>query len=407
MSDLSIAARGQRPGVHAGALGFASLAFLAGLVYLDSTVSVRQAALFFVGGLLGVVLYHASFGFTAAWRQFIADRRGAGLRAQMVMLALGVVLFFPALSAGTLFGQPVTGYVSPVGTSVAFGAFVFGIGMQLGGGCASGTLFAIGGGNTRMLVTLFFFVVGSLIGTAHLGWWASMPALHPFSVVKAFGAGPAIVINLVLFAAIAWLTVIAEKRRHGALVSGTASPRNGGSSWLAGPWPMWVGAIALAVLNFATLALAGRPWGITSAFALWGAKGAAAIGIDVASWPYWQHQHEANALVAPLSFDVTSIMDIGIMIGALAASALAGRFQPGWRVPLRSLVAAVVGGLLLGYGARLSFGCNIGAYFSGIVSGSLHGWLWLVAAFFGNVVGTRLRPAFGLAVEKTIKQSAC
>jgi uncharacterized protein len=405
MSDVSVAARAERPGVHAGALSVASLAFLAGLVYLDKAVSNRQAALWIVGALLGVVLYHASFGFTAAWRRFIADRRGAGLRAQMAMLALGVVLFFPALSAGTLFGQPVTGYISPAGTSVLVGAFVFGIGMQLGGGCASGTLFAVGGGNTRMIVTLFFFVVGSLIGTAHLGWWASLPALKPISLVKSLGVGPAIAINLAVFAVIAWLTVVVEKRRHGALASGTPGARDNGPAWLVGPWPVWVGAIALAVLNFATLALAGRPWGITSAFALWGAKGANALGIDVASWPYWQQQ--AKALAAPLSFDVTTIMDIGIMVGALAASALAGRFQPGWRVPPRSLAAAVIGGLLLGYGARLSFGCNIGAYFSGIVSGSLHGWLWAVAAFLGNVMGTRLRPVFGLAVERTVRPGAC
>jgi uncharacterized membrane protein YedE/YeeE len=66
-----------------------------------------------------------------------------------------------------------------------------------------------------------------------------------------------------------------------------------------------------------------------------------------------------------------------------------------------SLAAAVIGGLFLGYGARLAYGCNIGAYFSGIASGSLHGWLWLVAAFAGNVAGTRLRPMFDLKVEKT------
>lgn len=59
----------------------------------------------------------------------------------------------------------------------------------------------------------------------------------------------------------------------------------------------------------------------------------------------------------------------------MTATALAGRYAPVWRVPLRSLVAAVVGGLLLGYGARLAYGCNTGAYFSGIVSGSLRGWL--------------------------------
>jgi hypothetical protein len=82
-----------------------------------------------------------------------------------------------------------------------------------------------------------------------------------------------------------------------------------------------------------------------------------------------------------VSHDVTSVMDIGIVLGAMLAAALAGRYAPVWRLPLRSFIAAVVGGLMLGYGARLAYGCNIGAYFSGIVSGSLHGWLWLVAAF--------------------------
>ena len=74
--------------------------------------------------------------------------------------------------------------------------------------------------------------------------------------------------------------------------------------------------------------------------------------------------------------------------------------------PCAPLVAAVAGGLMLGYGARLAYGCNIEAYFSGIVSGSLHGWLWLIAAFAGNVVGTRLRPLFGLEVER-IRQTGC
>lgn len=82
--------------------------------------------------------------------------------------------------------------------------------------------------------------------------------------------------------------------------------------------------------------------------------------------------------------------------GAFAA-ALAGKFAPAWRVSARSAAAAVAGGLLLGYGARIAYGCNIGAYFSGIASGSPHGWLWLVAAFIGNIAGTWLRPIFGLS----------
>jgi hypothetical protein len=59
------------------------LAITLGAAYLHVAVSARQAALFLVGAFAGVVLYHAAFGFTTAWRVFIADRRGAGIRAQM------------------------------------------------------------------------------------------------------------------------------------------------------------------------------------------------------------------------------------------------------------------------------------------------------------------------------------
>jgi hypothetical protein len=395
----------RRSSVDSKPLGVAGLLIVAGALYLAQTVSGRQAALYVVGTLLGVALYHAAFGFTSAWRVFIADGRGAGLRAQMVMLAVGVALFFPALAAGSLFGMPVTGLVSPAGTSVIVGAFLFGIGMQLGGGCASGTLYTVGGGSTRMIVTLAAFIVGSVVATAHMPFWTAQPSLQPISLVKTLGAGPALALNWIVFSAIAALTVVIEKRRHGRLVAAHTQPPHA-SPWLHGPWPLMAGAIALALLNFVTLALSGRPWGITSAFALWGAKAASIAGFDVASWPYWASKANAAALAAPVSRDVTSVMDIGIVLGAMLAAALAGRYAPVWRVPLRSLIAAIVGGLLLGYGARLAYGCNIGAYFSGIVSGSLHGWLWLVAAFFGNVVGTRLRPTFGLDVER-LKPTAC
>ena len=50
----------------------------------------------------------------------------------------------------------------------------------------------------------------------------------------------------------------------------------------------------------------------------------------------------------------------------------------------------------MGYGARLSDGCNIGAYFSALASGSLSGWVWVAAAFLGSAIGLRLRPIFRL-----------
>ena len=367
--------------------------------YLQAVIHWRQAALFLVGAGAGIVLYHAAFGFTSSWRVFISDRRGAGLRAQMLMLAITCAVFFPLLAAGTVFGQTVRGSVSPIGVGVAVGAFMFGLGMQLGGGCASGTLYTVGGGSARMLITLFFFVIGSVVGTAHMPWWSAQPAVAATSIVTTMGPWLALALSLAVFAAIAWITMAAERQRHGRLVDeNTASL---GPRWLKGPWPLAAGAIGLALVNIATLTIGGRPWGVTSAFALWGAKWFAALGIDVASWPYWTTPAQATALKSNVLMDVTSVMDFGIILGALLASMLAGRFAPKWTVSGRSAAAAVIGGLLLGYGARIAYGCNIGAYFSGIASGSLHGWLWLVAAFIGNVAGTRLRPLFDLRVEKT------
>ena len=97
------------PVINRRVVGLAGLVLLAGVLLLSGVIDARQAALYALGAALGMVLYHAAFGFTSAWRVFIADGRGAGLRAQMVMLAVAVLLFFPALAAGTLFGQPVSG----------------------------------------------------------------------------------------------------------------------------------------------------------------------------------------------------------------------------------------------------------------------------------------------------------
>jgi uncharacterized protein len=411
MTDLSVDAtllareRGAAPNVNGWVVILASAVLGAGAIALAEASGWRQGALFVLGGALGIVLYHALFGFTSAWRVFIANGRGAGLRAQMVMLAAAVVLFFPTLAHGTLFGQPVHGEYGAVGISVLAGAFMFGLGMQLGGGCASGTLYTAGGGNSRMLVTLAFFIIGSALGAWHLPWWSATPNIGSISLIKSFGWLPALVLSLVGFAAIAVLTVVIERRWHGELRSGVATDRRGWRRFLHGPWPLVAGAVALALGNFATLYLAGRPWGITSAFALWGSKIFAATGVDVASWGYWQPAERAKALQASVFADITSIMDFGTMLGALLASGLAGKFHPGWRVPLRSLIAAVLGGLLLGYGARLAYGCNIGAYFSGIASASVHGWLWLVAAFAGSVLGTYMRPLFGLSVEGNLTRA--
>ncbi|MEO7274253.1 MAG: YeeE/YedE family protein [Vicinamibacterales bacterium] len=374
-------------------LGVASAVLVA--AYLQRAVGSRQAALFAVGTIAGVVLYHAAFGFTSAWRALIWHRRGGGVRVQMLMLGLGCLAFVPLLSWGSVSGQVVRGSVAPLSVAVLAGAFLFGIGMQLGGGCASGTLYAVGGGSSRAVVTLMFFIIGSVVGTAHAPFWDALPSWGTVSLLQRFGALGALGVSLTLIAFVWLAATVVERREHGRVTS-IWILETGSARWLSGPWPLVWGAVGLVVVNVATLVLAGRPWGVTSAFALWGAKAALALGFDVVAWPYWAAPVRAASLTAPIAADVTSVMDVGIMLGALSAAGCAGRFAPVWRIPVGSLVAAMIGGLLLGYGARVAYGCNIGAYFSGVISTSLHGWLWCVSAFVGSVAGTRMRGWFGL-----------
>lgn len=364
-----------------------SLIIVAVSAFLYQAFQLRQTLLFLIGVGLGITLLHAAFGFTGGWRQFIRYRNSLGIRAQLVLLAITSLLFFPMLG-GVFADLRVSAALAPVGYSVLIGAFLFGIGMQLGGGCGSGTLYTFGQGQVDMLVTLLFFIVGATIGSAHLHWWLALGDVGTISLIQSLGWSTALAIQFLILAALYLLV----KRMHKA---GPDRKQHGQSSllrqFLFGPWVIWWGVAGLALFNLLTMLTAGHPWSITFAFGLWGSKIWAALGGDVASWPYWSSGYPAQALSSSVLADTTSLMDFGLIFGAMLAAALAGHYAPAMNLNRNRMLAAVLGGLLLGYGARLAFGCNIGALLAGISSGSLHGWLWLVAAFTGSIAGVHLR----------------
>ena len=242
--------------------------------------------------------------------------------------------------------------------------------------------------------TLAFFVVGMTLGAWDAERWAALPAWPAVSLPGALGLWPALALNLAVFGAVAWALARREQRLTGAV-----EPlfRRAGARVLTGPWALAWAGVALALLNAATLVLAGRPWGVTQAFATWGARAAEGLGwADPVFWPYWEDPTRIDLLHRPLVQDATHLMNLGLVLGAFLAAGLAGHFAPSLRIGLRRFVAAVLGGLMLGYGARMALGCNISAFFSGVASGSLHGWVWIAAALPGNWLGIRLRPWFGL-----------
>lgn len=364
-----------------------------GAAWLAQAQGPQMAVLWLLGGALGLVLFQSSFSFAGGFRRLLVERRSAAFRAMLLLLALACVLSLPAIAAGSVWGQPVRGFVFPIGWGLLLGAFLFGIGMQLGGGCASGTLYTVAGGQgLRMWITLAAFIAGATFAAYDSERWSGWAALPPVSLTAHLGLGGALVASL-FTVALAWAIAAGlEQRRHG-----TVQPLAWQAALFRYPWPAAWGALGLALLGFATLVLAGRPWAITAAFPLWGSKAIEALGWDdPAFWPYWEDPTRTEALLRPLLADRMTVMDLGLMAGAFLAAALAGR-RGDWRIPgLGPVLASLIGGLLLGYGAIIAFGCNISAFLGGILSGSLHGWVWIIPALAGNALGARLRPLFRL-----------
>jgi hypothetical protein len=176
---------------------------------------------------------------------------------------------------------------------------------------------------------------------------------------------------------------------------------------------LWWAAGLVAALAILNLMIAGQPWGVVYGLGLWGAKLAQAGGLEVALTSAWSSPANAERLTQSLLTDVTTLTNIGLMTGALVVTqwrrAVAyGRDEPQVQSTSHGVwLVMLLAGVIMGYSARIAFGCNVGAYFSGISSGSLHGWVWFAAAFAGSVIGIRFRnKLFNTSTDSAAKNAS-
>ena len=360
------------------ALALFATAILVALVLLDGQGA--SAALILGGFGLGIAFLKAEFSYTASWRRFLTRGEAGGLLGGLIVIAVAALAIVPVAALLPKFG----GAIAPLGASLLIGAFVFGIGMQLANGCGSGTLYTAGGGSGRMLIALLFFVIGSVFGSLSLPSFLALGGVDPILASDYLGAWGGLAATLASIALAAVLIVAVAKRR-GANYAPSRS--------------YLIGGIAIGLLCIAVFAAGGHPWSVTFGYTVWGAKAATALGFDLSHAAFWQWPGPKRALAESVLSDTSSLTDIGMLFGAMAAAAASKPFARTAWPPAKSLLAAGVGGLLMGWGARLGFGCNIGAFVGGVASGSLHGWVWFAAALPGCLIGIRLRPLFGLARE--------
>ena len=359
-------------------------------VAVAAALAVRQPASALVWGLgcgLGHVLVRSGFGFASGYRRLLERRDPHPLFAQLLLAALLVIAMALVLAAEPLTGLRPKLLATPLSLPFLAGAFLFGIGMERARACGCGTLAATSRGGAGVLAALGGLIVGAFLGTLQAPRLAALPLPRLPSPVglDLFGLMGALTLQL---AFIALITVLLTRW-------------SGQVPWRGEDRGPYGGAVAVALLATGLLLVTAEPWKVLWGLALTGAHAAQALGWDPGGSLFWSSPRGQALLAGPDAwlFNDAVIVDLGLLYGAVATAVAQGRFR--WRgqrpEPLPELARRGFGGLLMGYGGLLASGCNVNAFLGGVMSFSLHGWIWLAVAVLGFATSLRLCPAAGPA----------
>lgn len=322
-----------------------------------------------IGLAYGAVLQRGRFCFVSGlrdWFLFRSYRILLGIAAGVLVATAGFALLSAAWQAA---GQSPTGrlWVLPLGANTVVGGLLFGFGMVMAGGCASGTLYRIGEGYVASLAAL-----AAIVGFFPLGMWVRQhsPWLRPVLPMgqawlpRWLGLPAAALITLAIAAA---FIVLARKKLAASAPPAVADPPLSLKARLLQPISPLAAGVMLAGINIFQTAL-DRPWGISEPLFWMSASHGDLSG--------FVQRALVQTRFSPL------LLDLGIILGALLAARAAGELA--WRRtrPLR-LLQALGGGAMMGLGIPLAFGCNVGGVFSGLPSLSLTAWVYLLALMGG------------------------
>ncbi len=371
----------------------------------------------FVGFAFGVLLQKSRFCFVSAFRDFVGFRDTRVLKG--VLAGIFVLTIFWSLQA--TFGY-FRGFWAPAwGLGSFAGGVVFGLGMTLAGGCASGTLYRAGQGYLQFWLVLVFMFVGYVLFAFAFPFLetAYFARLNPFDGVTLYWVFPwspavtgalAVAVGVLLYAYVLGTQILPEEpdrptpasatvnagvvpgRSIAAVEVGLQQVLQGTVAHLRGwirddrpvaerlraPWDARTAGVGMAIVAALWFWVHGH-WAITGAEAQWAGWGLSQTGVDVASVRYWGSILFRDGAI---TITVDMLMIAALIVGSFVAAWFSGDFRV--RTPRRNrLPNYVAGGFLMGVGSRLAAGCNIANLFSGVALLSIHSLL----AGAGIIVG--------------------
>jgi uncharacterized membrane protein YedE/YeeE len=310
-----------------------------------------------IGGIFGFILQRGRFCMNSAFRDIILLKEYKLAKAVLVSLAVLMVGF--ALFA---FGDVIDLAPKPFKPWGAIvGGLIFGVGMVLAAGCASGTTYRVGEGmmgsfvaavglTTGAMMTKFGILNQAMKDIQHVIVEEGEPALTLFGEfdpdllpISMLVIG--IIALVVMFIFWGWPAIKRKRDANESLIK----MDNLYESTFKKAYPWWVTGILIGIILTAGYIASNGVVGITGGW----------ININV-----W--------LISGDSVMWTGFIIFGIILGAFASAYLAGEFK--FRVPKDgfTLLKQFIGGCLMGFGAVTAMGCNITNILGGVPQLSLH-----------------------------------
>ncbi len=391
--------------INQTAIGFILLAILiAGAFFFTPKTSL--ALRFIIGLGFGFSLVKASLGFAGSVNRL--SRMGTSATAKALMHMFVLTSIFTAF----IIYANESSYalnIYPINIGLLMGGLLFGFGMALSSCCATGSLTDLASGFSRAAVTIFFFMIGVFLGFYYQGtasWiresWIStvsgdmskggvfLPDLFTFDGLNGYlGA----IFLTILFAFI--VIYLAQKHEEKLNISEPENMKKektniNFNTVFINPWSLKTSVVIIALLFSTLLLLSSKGWSATSPFGVWFAKLLILFGVDV--------QDIATFTAKPVEFFTqslleygTSLQNFGIILGAvialLFAKTFSKKFIAGLAISPKAFAIYAFGGFIMGFGTRLSNGCNVGALYTPIAEFSLSGWLYLIVVAIGGFSG--------------------
>jgi uncharacterized membrane protein YedE/YeeE len=347
------------------------------------------------GLIAGFVMHRSDFCVTAMFRDLFLVGDFFLLRMLVLLVVVSMVAFELGRAGGMLTPYPFP-LLGPGSLATLIGGLVFGIGMVLAGGCVVGTLYKLGAGSMISAVAFFGLLAGSALYAEWHPWWSAF--------ARATALGPAITLPqwldvapapLILPLAAIGAAYLYRCRRRGLLTR---------PAYAAGHIPPWQAALILAAVGFVSWLFIGMPLGITTSYAKLGAS------VEALFWPghvaglaYFQAlglNYKPPFATEPVSGGAGPQLDaiaaiqypliVGIILGAAVSALQVREWRLHWRIPPRHYASALLGGLLLGAGARMVPGCNIWHLWGGLPILAVQSLLFLLGILPGAWIGGKL-----------------